>query len=153
MSSKAMPASKGARHRARQAAVQALYQWQLTAVTLNENEAESLLELAGRDIDLDYFRHLLRQIPLVCAELDAHLSAHLDRPLEEVDPIERAILRLGAFEMSFHPEIPYKVVVNEAIELTKTFGAEYGHRYVNAVLDRLAVAARPNEAPNKPNAT
>ena len=78
-------------------------------------------------------------------ELDDHLTRHLDRDVEDVDPVERAILRMGAYEFEFHPEIPYKVVLDEAIKLAKTFGAEHGHKYVNAVLDKVALKLRAAE--------
>ena len=84
-------------------------------------------------------------MPGSLASLDASLSPHLDRSLESVDPVERAILRIGAFELARHPEIPYRVVINEAIELAKVFGGEQGHKYVNGVLDKAAKQLRPVE--------
>ncbi len=140
-----MVMGKGSRHRARRAAVQALYQWQLTGQAPAEIEQGFLLERDRADIDLEYFRELLRAVPARVQELDGHLAPHLDRGIEEVDPVERAILRLAAYEFEHHPEIPYKVVLNEAVELAKLFGAEQGHKYVNAVLDKLAVRLRPHE--------
>jgi len=77
--------------------------------------------------------------------LDQALSPFLDRPVERVDPVESAVLRLGAYELAHCADVPYRVVINEAVELAKTFGAEQGHRYVNGVLDQLAKAVRPNE--------
>lgn len=136
---------KGSRHKARRAAVQALYQWQLTQQPPDEIEVHYSLdhELAG--VDVDYFHQLVSEIPLHRHELDDHLAPHLDRELEEIDPVERAILRIGVYEFEFHPEIPYKVVLDEAVELAKTFGAEHGHRYVNAVLDKVALELRAAE--------
>jgi|SRR3990172_3673036 len=136
---------KGSRHKARRAAVQALYQWQLTQQDPGEIEDHFILGHEMDDIDVEYFHHLVREIPLHKCELDDHIIPHLDRELGEVDPVERAILRLGTFEFEFHPEIPYKVVLNEAVELAKTFGAEHGHKYVNAILDKVAQALRPQE--------
>ena len=136
---------KGSRHRARRSAIQALYQWQLTRQPPHEIESHFLADDTLEACDLDYFRHLLREIPARLAELDGHLTPHADREIAEIDPVERAILRLGAFELECHPEIPYRVVLNEAVELAKTFGAEHGHKYVNAVLDRLAFRLRPQE--------
>lgn len=135
----------GSRHRARQAIVQALYQWQLTEQPSEQIEAHFIAdhELAGAD--LEYFHHCLREVPLHCHELDDHVAPHLDRAIDEVDPVERAILRLGAFELEFHPEIPFRVVINEAVELAKTYGAEHGHKYVNAVLDKTALKLRASE--------
>ncbi|HLQ24320.1 MAG TPA: transcription antitermination factor NusB [Acidiferrobacterales bacterium] len=137
--------TKGSRNRARRAAVQALYQWQLTQQRPEEIESHFINDHELRGVDLDYFHHLVREIPLHLHELDDHLNPHLDRAINEIDPVERAILRIGAFEFEFHPEIPYKVVLNEAVELAKTFGAEHGHRFVNAVLDKVAVKLRADE--------
>ncbi len=138
-------AVKGSRHKARRSAVQALYQWQLTQQPPSEIERDFLSDDTLRDADLDYFRHLVREIPARQQTLDQHLAPHLDRGIGEIDPVERAILRLGAFELECHPEIPYRVVLNEAVELAKTFGAEQGHKYVNAVLDRVAAELRAQE--------
>jgi N utilization substance protein B len=137
--------TKGSRNNARRAAVQALYQWQLTQQRPEDIESHFINDHELRGVDLDYFHHLVQEIPLHLHELDDHLSPHLDRAINEIDPVERAILRIGAFEFEFHPEIPYKVVLNEAVELAKTFGAEHGHRFVNAVLDKVAMKLRPTE--------
>lgn len=143
---------KGSRHRARRSAIQALYQWQLTRQAPGEIESHFLADDTLEICDVEYFRHLVREIPARQAQLDAHLAPHADREIGEIDPVERAILRLGAFELECHPEIPYRVVLNEAVELAKIFGAEHGHKYVNAVLDRLALALRPHEARRDPEA-
>lgn len=135
----------GSRNRARQAAVQALYQWQLTQQPPDEIESHFINDHELEGVDLEYFHRLVREVPLHLHELDDHLIPHLDRDIEEVDPVERAILRIGAFELEFHPEIPYKVVLNEAVELAKTFGAEHGHKYINAVLDKVAGQLRASE--------
>ncbi len=137
--------SGGSRNRARQAAVQALYQWQLTQQPPDQIETHFINDHELNGVDLEYFHHLVREVPLHLHELDDHLIPHLDRDIEEVDPVERAILRIGAFELEFHPEIPYKVVLNEAVELAKTFGAEHGHKYINAVLDKAAGQLRAAE--------
>ena len=136
---------KGGRHRARRLAVQALYQWQLTRQAPADIERTFLADDSLKDIDMEYFRHLIREIPEHIPQLDRHITPHIDRGIAEIDPVERAILRLGAFELEFHPEIPYRVVLNEAVELAKTFGAEQGHKYVNAVLDRVALGLRAQE--------
>jgi N utilization substance protein B len=145
MGAKAPRANSGSRHRAREAAVQAIYQWQLTEQPPERVEDHFVLDHVMQGVDLEYFHHLVHEIPLHRHELDDHLIPHLDRDLEEVDPVERAILRLGAFEFEFHPEIPYKVVLDEAVELAKTFGAEHGHKYVNAILDKVAQQLRAPE--------
>jgi N utilization substance protein B len=133
------------RRRARRTALQALYQWQVTAQEPAEIERQFLEEQDMSRVDIDYFRELLYRVPAVVGQLDARLAPLLDRPLDQVDPVERAILRLGAYELTERPEIPYRVVVNEAVEIAKVFGAEQGHRYVNAALDRLAREVRAIE--------
>ena len=137
--------SKPSRHLARQAAVQALYQWQLTSQSPQDIEQHFINDHQFRDVDIAYFRQLVDEVPLHLHELDDHLSPHLDRGIDEVDPVERAILRIGVYELEFRLEIPYKVVINEAVELAKTFGAEHGHKYVNAVLDKTAAKLRAAE--------
>ncbi len=136
---------KGSRHKAREAAVQALYQWQLTQQAPEQIENHFILDHEMNGVDLEYFHHLVREVPRHLHELDDHITPHLDRALGEVDPVERAILRLGAYEFEFQPEIPYKVILNEAVELAKTFGAEHGHKYVNAILDKVAAELRATE--------
>ncbi len=136
---------KGGRHKARRSAVQALYQWQMTQQAPGEIESHFIEDDSLKDMDVEYFHHLVREIPAHLPQLDNHLAPHVDRGIAEIDPVERAILRLGAFELEFHPEIPYRVVLNEAVELAKTFGAEHGHKYVNAVLDRVALTLRAPE--------
>lgn len=134
------------RSNARQSALQALYQWQVTQQAPAEIERQFLEDLVDpNEIEVTLFHTLLHGIPAHRAELDQALAPLLDRPVEEVDPVERAILRLGAFELQHSPEIPYRVVINEAVELAKLFGAEQGHRYVNGVLDRLARRLRSAE--------
>ncbi len=136
---------KGSRHKAREAAVQALYQWQLTQQAPEQIENHFILDHEMNGVDLEYFHHLVREVPRHLHELDDHIAPHLDRALGEVDPVERAILRLGAYEFEFQPEIPYRVILNEAVELAKTFGAEHGHKYVNAILDKVAAELRAKE--------
>ncbi|MFA7097466.1 MAG: transcription antitermination factor NusB [Gammaproteobacteria bacterium] len=137
------------RSRARWFAVQALYQWQLSGQNLHEIEQQFL---DGHEIgkcDVEYFSELLHQVPAHLDEVDARLRPFLDRPVEEVDPVERAILRIGAYEFGFRPDVPYRVVINEAVELAKTFGAEQGHKYVNGVLDKVAKELRAVEMRGK----
>lgn len=137
--------SKPSRHLSRQAAVQALYQWQLTGQPPGDIEAHFINDHDLKGVDVEYFHELVREVPLHQHELDDHLAPNLDRGIGEVDPVERAILRMGAYELEFRLEIPYKVVINEAVELAKTFGAEHGHKYVNAILDRVALKLRAAE--------
>jgi N utilization substance protein B len=134
------------RSRARSLAVQALYQWQMAGQDVADIVAHFMRDQDPNRIDGDYFGELVRTVPARLDELDAALAPCVDRALASVDPVERAILRVGAYELIAHPEIPYRVVLNEAVELAKTFGAEQGHRYVNGVLDKAARALRPHEA-------
>lgn len=133
------------RSRARQYAVQAIYQWQVTGQDVADIEGQFLEkeELAKSDVGL--FVELLHGVPGNLRELDEALAPLLNRPLAQVDPVERAVLRLGAFELVHHLDIPYRVVINEAVELAKRFGADQGHRFVNAVLDKLARRLRRAE--------
>jgi N utilization substance protein B len=94
----------------------------------------------------DYFHELIREIPRLVEELDTNLAPYIDRSITQVDPIERAVLRLAAYEMLHHPEIPYRVVLNEAIELSKTFGSDNGYRFVNGILDKMGADIRSVEA-------
>ncbi len=133
------------RMQARRCAVQALYQWLLggaePAAILREFQAERPLGNA----DPDYLSRLVLEIPGQAAHLQALLATVIARPWGQIDPVERAVLLLGAYELEACPEIPWRVVINEAVELAKVFGAEQGHRFVNATLDRLAHALRGAE--------
>ena len=133
------------RSRSRSLAIQALYQWQLAGQDVPAIINHFMLEQDGKKFDSDYFSELVHGVPARVDELDMALAPCVDRALESVDPVERAILRLGTYELIVHPEIPYRVVINEAVELAKVFGAEQGHRYVNGVLDKAARALRPLE--------
>ena len=133
------------RSRARSLAIQAIYQWQMAGQDVGAIISHFLLEQDAKKFDSDYFSELVRAVPARVDELDNALEPCVDRALDAVDPVERAILRLGAYELIEHPEIPYRVVINEAVELAKTFGAEKGHRYVNGVLDKAARTIRPLE--------
>ncbi len=133
------------RSRARSLAIQALYQWQMAGQDVGAIIDHFMVEQDAKKFDTDYFSELVRAVPARIDELDNALEPCVDRSLDAVDPVERAILRLGAYELIEHPEIPYRVVINEAVELAKTFGAEKGHRYVNGVLDKAARAIRPLE--------
>ena len=129
---------------ARHYAVQAIYQWQMTGQDIREVKEQFLTEQEG-GFDSNYFDALLQGVSGQLSTLDQQLKPCLDRSIESVDPVERAILRLGAFELIFRMEIPYRVIINEAVELAKVFGAEQGHRYVNGVLDKLAKESRNAE--------
>ncbi|MBE2294818.1 MAG: transcription antitermination factor NusB [Phycisphaerales bacterium] len=135
----------GKRGWARRCAVQALYQWQLTGQSPSQIETHFLANEDLSKADPSYFRELVHQVPVHVTEIDAALEPLLDRPLIQVDPVECAILRIGGYELLQRPDISYRIVLNEAIELAKVFGAEQGHRFVNGVLDKLARSVRAVE--------
>jgi transcription antitermination protein NusB len=138
--------SKNARVRARRSVVQALYQWSMDDRPMGEvifefeKERSELIKA-----DVEYFREILNGVNKHIDELDRHLSPLLDRPLAEIDPVEKAILHLGMYELLYHLELPWKVVLNESIELAKMFGAEQSHKYVNGILDKAAHQIRTLE--------
>lgn len=134
-----------ARTRARRRAVQALYAWELSGNPMRKVIDDFRHEQDMQIADLEYFEDLLRGVEANCRELDGGLAPFLDRDIERVDPIERAVLRLAAYELGHRPDVPYRVVLNEAVEVTKRFGSEQGHTYVNGVLDKLAGATRAVE--------
>lgn len=133
------------RTQARRYAVQALYQWQLTDQDTSTIEAQFIAEHDMSKIDVEYFSELLRQVPLRLHELDDHILPFVDRSIEGIDPVERAILRMSVYELEFRLDVPYKAIINESIELAKTFGAEHGHKYVNGVIDKVAKKLRKTE--------
>lgn len=122
--------------------MQALYQWQLSRLDLKAIEQQFLVDQDMSKVDIDYFHELLHRVPATLDEIDKILGEHIDRPINEVDPVERAILRIGVFELEQHLEIPYRVVLSEAVQLAKQFGASDGHKYVNGVLDKVAQHSR-----------
>jgi N utilization substance protein B len=133
------------RARARRRALQALYQWQIGGGPMNRIIEQFNEEQDMAIADGDYFSELLLGVESQLAELDAAIAPFADRRIDEIDAIERATLRLAAFELLHRLDVPYKVVLNEAIELARDFGAEGGHTYVNGVLDKLARRARSTE--------
>ncbi len=133
------------RSQARHRAVQAIYQWQITGQDIREIRDQFLGNEEGGRFEVPYFDKLLSGVPAHVSEVDKQLALCLDRSIESVDPVERAILRLGAYELIHQPEVPYRVIINEAVELAKVFGSEQGHRYVNGVLDKLARDVRKAE--------
>ncbi|HTL15255.1 MAG TPA: transcription antitermination factor NusB [Thermomonas sp.] len=135
-----------ARSRSRRRALQAIYAWQLSGAGERDLIAQFAHEQAHEVADLEYFEDLVRGVLRHVAELDQALAGHLDRSVDEVDPIERAALRIAAYELVHRPDVPYRVVLNEAIDSTKRFGSEHGHTYVNGVLDKAAASLRSVEA-------
>lgn len=133
------------KRRARRLAVQALYQWLLAGHEIYEIEAQFRAVNNMARVDNDYFCRLLHGVPQHVSQLEEHFSPFLDRPVHGLNPIELTVLRLGAFELSYCPEIPYRVVLDESISLAKEFGSQDGHRYVNGVLNNLAQKIRKVE--------
>jgi len=134
-----------ARSRARRRALQAIYAWQVGGsrmdAVIEQFRHEQDMEVA----DLEYFEDLLRGVERHVEVIDDALKPYVDREVGQIDPIERAALRLAAYELKYRPDVPYRVVINEAIEVTKRFGADHGHSYVNGVLDKLAGVLRTTE--------
>jgi N utilization substance protein B len=136
---------KSPRHRARELALQGIYQWRITAGDEAKIEKQIHAEKNLGRYDKELFSRLLLGALGRHADIEALIFPHLDRPIEELSPVEYAVLLLGAFELSQHIEVPYKVVINEAVELAKTFGGTDGHKFVNGVLDKLAPQLRAAE--------
>lgn len=134
------------RSRARRRALQAIYAWQISGGNAESLLAQFAHEQAHEVADLAYFENLLRGVLDHRRDLDEALTPFVDRGVEEVDAIERAVLRVAAYELRYRLDVPYRVVINEAIETAKRFGSEHGHTYVNGVLDRAAVEWRKAES-------
>jgi len=134
-----------ARTNARKAAVQALYQWQMAGQNLSEIERQFLEEERLKDAQKSYFVELFYGVPKNLDAIDKALSEFVDRPVDTIDPVERAILRIGAYELLHRLDMPYRVVLNESINLAKYFGADGSHKYVNGILDKVAQQTRAAE--------
>jgi N utilization substance protein B len=150
MSSTGKPIGKGARGTrarsiARKLVMQALYQWQLTQQSAAEISKQFLESEDSAGVDREHFEQLLSKTIAQHGELEAALAPFLDRPLDQLDPVETAILLIGMYELRERVDIPYRVVINEAVDLCKRFGATDAHKYVNAVLDRAARELRAAE--------
>lgn len=137
--------NKSPRHRARELALQGIYQWRITAGEAAQIEKQIQAEKNIGRFDKELFSRLLCGALGHHAEIEALIAPHLDRPLAELSPVEYAVLLLGSFELARHMEVPYKVIINEAVELAKTFGGTDGHKFVNGVLDKLAPQLRALE--------
>ena len=138
--------STHARARARRTAVQACYQWLISKQPMSEIIDEFVNERPElRKADKEYFRDLLQGMNRYSSELDKVLQPFLDRVISEVSPVERAILTLGIYELVHHPELPWRVIMNETVELAKMFGADQSHKYINGVLDKAARSIRTAE--------
>lgn len=135
-----------ARRKARHYGLQALYQWQMTQNALVEIETQFLTDYDFNNVDSEYFHELVFEIPTCISELEGHFAEFLQgREMAELDPIELALLRVGSYELVKRVDIPYKVAINEAVSLAKKFGAAESHKYINAVLDKLAQKVRAIE--------
>jgi len=133
------------RTRARRRALQAVYAWQISGAKARDIVTQFAHEQAREIADLAYFEDLVHGVETHQDTIDAALAPHLDRGIDEVDPIERAALRIAAYEFARRQDVPYRVVINEALESVKRFGSEHGHTFVNGVLDHLAADLRSVE--------
>lgn len=134
-----------AKTNARKCAVQALYQWQMSGDSLNYIEAYFVEESHLKGAQKSYFSELFHGVPKQLNTIDAALSEFVDRPVEKIDPVERAILRIGVYELINRLETPYKVIINEGVNLAKEFGAEGSHKYINGILDKVCQKQRAVE--------
>jgi transcription antitermination protein NusB len=138
-----------ARTNARKAAVQALYQWQMTGQNLGDIERQFLEEDRLKDAQKTYFYELFHGVPEHLDVIDQTLTEFVDRPVDKIDPVERAILRIGVYELLHRLDMPFRVILNEGINLAKHFGADGSHKYVNGILDKVAQKKRTMEAAKK----
>ena len=140
------PAAAGARSRARELIVQALYQMQLTGHGADELAAQFQSRPDYNRVDRQYFDKVLAEVVNRRSELENIMARFIDRPVEQLDPVEAGILLLGVHELDAMPDTPFRVVINEAVNLAKRFGAMDGHKYINAVLDRAGKSLRPTDS-------
>ena len=135
-----------ARRKARHYGMQALYQWQMTKNALQDIETQFLTDYDFSNVDREYFHELVFTVPSCVSELEEAFTPYSQgRTLAELDPIELALLRVGSYELVKRIDIPYKVAINESVSLAKKFGASQSHKYINAVLDKLAKNVRAVE--------
>ncbi len=137
------------RRKARRLAVQALYEWQLSGNLPAEIESQFRQENSFKKVDSEYFSELINSIPEQQPQLDEMLQKHMVRKVEAADPVERAIIRIACYELKNRIDVPYRVVINEAIELAKIFGGTDGHKFVNGVVDKLATEIRSTEVKHR----
>jgi len=133
------------RHKARHYAMQAIYQWQMSQNPLQQIEQQFRSEYDFSQVDLEFFQELLHRVPAQLGDLDALIAPHIDRAINELTPIELALLRIGAYELAYRIDVPFKVAINEAVSLAKKFGAAESHKYINGVLDNIAKQTRAVE--------
>ena len=139
------PINKTARRNARRYALQAMYQWQLANTDVLQIETEFMGTQINKPTDLAYFKELIYGVPREQLAVDAAITPYLGRPFNELDPIELTVLRIATYELIYRLDVPYRVVINEALELAKKFGSVEGYKFVNGVLDRVAKKERATE--------
>lgn len=133
------------RRKARELAFQAVFSWQLSQNSVNDVEVNFITDNSKRRFDIEYFQQLFRGVTNNIESLDLAISPHVDRPLDDIDHVEKAILRVAVFELSDCQDVPYRVVINEAIELAKAFAADDSHKFINGVLDKAVKLIRPQD--------
>jgi len=133
------------REKARRYAMQALYSWYISGSAVHDVETFYLSDRNPKNFDAPYFSRILHEIPAKLTEIDEIVESHIDRPFHDVTPIELTILRVATYEFKYSFDVPFKVVISEAIELAKSFGADDSHKFVNSVLDKMAKALRGSE--------
>lgn len=144
------PSSKGVtaatRRMARHYAMQALYQWQMAGASINAIEAEFRTDNDMKNVDVEYFQDIIHGVPQHLSDIEQLFEPHLvERALHELDPVTESLLRMATYEFKFRIDVPYKVVINEAVALAKKFGAEDSHKFINGVLDKTAAVVRAVE--------
>ncbi len=141
------PASKYKipRHNARQYALQAIYQWQLSGTPIQEIEVQFVKFHVTKKVDLDYFKEVISGVVKLQHELDKQIAPYIERAISEVDPVELAILRIATYEFVKRLDVPYRVIINEGLELAKKFGSIEAFKFINSVLDRVARQLRARE--------
>ncbi|MBF0264041.1 MAG: transcription antitermination factor NusB [Gammaproteobacteria bacterium] len=133
------------RSKAREFTVQAVYQWLMTEHEAKDIEEQFIVEHDMQLADFPYFQELLHEVVLHKLSLVDLMFDHLDRPFDQIDPVEQAILLLSCYELQSKPDVPYRVAINEGVELAKTFGAEDGYKFINGILDKIAMKLRADE--------
>jgi N utilization substance protein B len=133
------------RHNARRYAVQAMYQWQVAGAPIADIEQEFLKEHIEKKLDMAYFKELIHGIPANKEEIDNAIKPFMNRSMSDIDPVELAVLRLATYELLKRPDVPYRVIINEALQLTKKFGSVEGYKFINGILDRIAKSNREIE--------
>ncbi len=140
-----------ARTNARRNALQALYQWQMTGQSLTVIELQFEQDERLKNAQRSYFSELFHGVPRNLKAIDQELAAFVDRPVEKIDPVERAILRIGVYELIHRLDVPSRVILNEGVNLAKYFGAEESHKYINGILDKVARQLRAEEIKARQN--